>query len=82
MTVLAVSCESKSTDSMTAAFRAAWDQDQPTPADQPGQVAENGGRERRVTGFGDDIAVETKQVNRIIGAPREILSVRYDRAEE
>jgi hypothetical protein len=34
-----------------------------------------------VTGFGNDIAFETKQVNMIIGAPREILAVRYDRSE-
>lgn len=76
-----VQLSSKSTGLITAAFRAAWAEGEATPADEPGNITENGGRERKVTGFGNDIAFETKQVNMIIGAPREILAVRYDRSE-
>ena len=77
-----VKLSSKSTGLITAAFRAAWGEGDKPPADEPGQITENGGQERKVTGFGKDIAVETKQVNVIIGAPRDILAVRYDRGED
>ena len=67
---------------ITAGFRAAWKPGTAPPQDEPGQVAENGGRERKATGFGKNITVETEQVNLVIGAPRDILTVRYDREDQ
>jgi hypothetical protein len=74
-----VNLSENETGLITAAFRAAWEPGSAPPADEPGLVAENGARERKATGFGDEIKFQTRQVNLIIGAPRDILSVRYDR---
>lgn len=74
-----VNLSENDTGLITAAFRAAWQPDSPPPADEPQLVAENGARQRKATGFGDDVGFQTRQVNMIIGAPREILSIRYDR---
>lgn len=74
-----VSLSENETGLITAAFRAAWQPGTTPPADEPQLVAENGARQRKATGFGDDVGFQTRQVNLIIGAPREILSVRYDR---
>jgi len=74
-----VNLSENETGLITAAFRAAWEPNTAAPADEPGLVAENGARQRKATGFGDDVTFQTRQVNLIIGAPRDILSVRYDR---
>jgi len=74
-----VNLSENETGLITAAFRAAWEPNTAAPADEPGLVAENGARQRKATGFGEDVTFQTRQVNLIIGAPRDILSVRYDR---
>lgn len=64
---------------ITAAFRTAWDPDAKPPADEPKLLADLGGRERSATGFGNDVGFRTTQVSLNIGAPRDIISVRYNR---
>ncbi|MFN9717676.1 MAG: hypothetical protein ACK58L_03220 [Planctomycetota bacterium] len=64
---------------ITAAFRAAWEPDAMPPADEPKLLADLGGRERSATGFGNDVGFRTRQVSLNIGAPRDIISVRYNR---
>ncbi len=64
---------------ITAAFRAAWEKDATPPDDEPKLLAELGGRVKSATGFGKDVGFRTKQVSLVIGEPRDIISVRYNR---
>lgn len=64
---------------ITAAFRATWKKEATPPDDEPKLLADLGGRERTVTGFGKDVGFRTQQVSLVIGEPRDIISVRYNR---
>ena len=55
-------------------FAAAWEND----ADKPGDEAGKGGSE---TGLGPPVKDSVKEVHRTIGAVRDVISIRYDKAE-
>jgi hypothetical protein len=59
---------------ITVAFSAAWKKNGDPPRDESFVP-----RGVRGTGFGEKVEFETKQVERIIGKPRDLLSVRYEK---
>lgn len=61
---------SETVGTISASFAAAWTGDADKPADE---------RSNRGTGFGDDIVVETRRVERILGNTRAVISLRYER---
>lgn len=68
--------DSAQVGAITAAFAAAWDPDQPPPADE---ADFDRGRGQDATGRGRPLEVEYQQVRRAIGAVRATVSVRYRR---
>ncbi len=55
---------------ITAAFHAAWEKGQPPPADEYGRGA---------IGRGEQLAVESRGVQREVGRRRDVVSVRYNK---
>ncbi len=64
----------KNLGTITATFQAAWPEDAPAPADEPGKRRGGAGD---ATGFGPRIDVKYQEVARNLGVIRDCISVRY-----
>jgi hypothetical protein len=64
---------------ITATIHAAWPKGAAPPDDEPRLPVEEARRGKPTTGFGQNLNVKTAEVEREIGAPRDLIWVRYDR---
>jgi hypothetical protein len=64
---------------ITATIHAAWPKGAAPPDDEPQAPVEEARRGKPTTGFGQNLTVKTAEVEREIGAPRDLIWVRYDR---